>query len=302
MDDLTERIARKEETLWIWKDNQMTEKTITFVPLVYQIFDEILISAADRKGVKDILVNINVADNNISVWTHGEGVHDINFTGFPFVSVMKGDGNEVSEEVFKIIGKKLKRVRISQNWCLVSFKPHLAQFGMECLEHDIVALMKRRVVDLAGCCSGVKVRLDGTRFLPRTFEDYVELYLQASGTYPTRIYEKLNDRCEICVATADLVFEHFDQVSFVNNIPTMEGGYITSQIADYLSTIFDLEPNVIESYLWVFVNAHIHNPAFDPQTKEELTFESTCELTPELLKKIADSLKDLDSLQDFFEM
>ncbi|GJX39880.1 DNA topoisomerase 2 [Tanacetum coccineum] len=199
------------------------------------------------------------------------------------------------------MGKKLKKVRISENWCMVSFKPDLAQFGMECLEHDIVALMKRRVVDLAGCCSGVKVQLDGTHVLPRTFEDYVELYLQASGTYPTRIYEKLNDRCEICVAIADLVFEHFDQVSFVNNIPTVEGGYITSQITDYLATIFNLEPNVIESYLWVFVNAHIHNPAFDSQTKEELTFESTCELTPEFLKKIADSLKDLDSLQDFFE-
>ncbi|GKA29474.1 DNA topoisomerase 2 [Tanacetum coccineum] len=44
----------------------------------------------------------------------------------------------------------------------------------------------------------------------RTFEHYVELYLQASVTYPTRIYDKLNDRWKICVAIADLVFEHFD--------------------------------------------------------------------------------------------
>ncbi|GKE47227.1 DNA topoisomerase 2, partial [Tanacetum coccineum] len=137
----------------------MIEKTITFVPLLYQIFDEILISAADRKGVKDILVNIDTVDNKISVWNHGD---------------------EVSKEVVKSTGKKLKKVRISENWCMVSFKPDLAQFGMECLEHDIVALMKRRVVDLAGCCSGVKVQLDGTHVLPRTFEDYVELYLQAS--------------------------------------------------------------------------------------------------------------------------
>ncbi|GJY09307.1 DNA topoisomerase 2 [Tanacetum coccineum] len=278
----------------------MIKKTITFVPLLFQLFDEILVSAADIKGVKDILVNINVADNKIGVWTHGGGLDDINFSiigealGFGFVSVMNGDGNEVpGEEVFKSIGRNLKRVRISENWCLVSFIPHLAHFGMECLEHDIAALMKRRVVDLAGCSSGVKVRLAGTRFLPRTFEDYVELYLQASGTYPTRIYEKLNDRWEICVATADLVFEHFDEVSFVNNIPTMEEGvHITSEITDYLVTIFNLEPNDIESYLWVFVNVHIHNP--DSQTED-------CELTPEFLKKIADSLKNLESLQDFFE-
>ncbi|GJY81658.1 pentatricopeptide repeat-containing protein [Tanacetum coccineum] len=251
----------------------MIKKTITFVPLLFQLFDEILVSAADIKGVKDILVNINVADNKIGVWTHGGGLDDINFSiigealGFGFVSVMNGDGNEV----FKSIGRNLKRVRISENWCLVSFIPHLAHFGMEC----------------------VKVRLAGTRFLPRTFEDYVDLYLQASGTYPTRIYEKLNDRWEICVATADLAFEHFDEVSFVNNIPTMEEGvYITSEITDYLVTIFNVEPNVIESYLWVFVNVHIHNP--DSQTED-------CELTPEFLKKIADSLKNLESLEDFFE-
>ncbi|GJU40349.1 DNA topoisomerase 2 [Tanacetum coccineum] len=84
----------------------MIKKTITFVPLLFQLFDEILVSAADRKGVKDILVNINVADNKIGVWTHGGGLDDINFSiigealGFGFVSVMNGDGNEVPGEEF----------------------------------------------------------------------------------------------------------------------------------------------------------------------------------------------------------
>ncbi|GKB79130.1 DNA topoisomerase 2 [Tanacetum coccineum] len=280
----------------------MIKKTITFVPLLFQLFDEILISAADRKGVKDILVNINVADNKIGVWTHGGGLDDINFSiigealGFGFVSVMNGDGNEVpGEEVVKSIGTDLKKVHITENWCLVSFIPHLPHFGMECLEHDIAALMKRRVVDLAGTSLGVKVRLAGTRFLPRTFRDYVELYIQTFGgtpTFPTRIYEKLNDGWEICVATADLYFKYCDEVSFVNNIPKMEEGEcITSEITNYLVTIINLEPNDIESYLWVFVNAHIHNP--DSQTKD-------CKLTPEFLKKIADSLKDLESLQDYW--
>ncbi|GKD30228.1 DNA topoisomerase 2 [Tanacetum coccineum] len=109
------------------------------------------------------------------------------------------------------MGKKLKEFSISENWCMVSFQPDLGLFGMECLEGDIVALMKRRVIDLAGCSSGVKVELDGTcRILPRTFEDYVELYLETS-TYITRIYEKFNDSWEICVAIADGHLEHFDQ-------------------------------------------------------------------------------------------
>ncbi|GJX55363.1 DNA topoisomerase 2-like protein isoform X2 [Tanacetum coccineum] len=289
--DLVERVKQtlwirpvesNEETLWIWEDDQMIEKPITFVPLLYQIFDGILISAADRKGVKDILVNIDVADNNISVWNHGEGVHDLNFSIIGMaakfsidVSIRMGYGNLVSKEVFKSMGKKLKEFSISENWCMVSFKPNLAKFGMKNLEDDIVALMKRRVVDLAGCSSGVKVELDGTCVLPRTFQDYVQLYLETSVTHTTRIYEKLNDRWEICVAIADGHFEHFDQVSFVNNIA---GGshvdYITSQITHFLARILNLEPNDIKSYLWVFVNAHIGNPVFDSQTKEKLTLQT----------------------------
>ncbi|GJT10233.1 DNA topoisomerase 2 [Tanacetum coccineum] len=293
---------RTEETLWIWEDDEMIEKTITFVPLLYQIFDGILISAADvRKGVKDILVKIDVADNNIGVWNHGEGVYDLTYSQLQVaqdfmtgISIQMGDGIEVSKEVLNTMGEKLKEFSISEKWCMVSFKPNLAKFGLKNLEDDILALLKRRVVDLAGCCSGVKVELDGTSVLPRTFKDYVELYLEASGTHTMRICEKVNDRWEICVAVADGHLEHFDQVSFVNNIATMKGGshveYITSQITDYLAEIVDLQPNEIKRYLWVFVNAHIDDPTFDSQTKEKLTtnegsFGSTCQLTPEFLEK-----------------
>ncbi|GKD34819.1 DNA topoisomerase 2, partial [Tanacetum coccineum] len=303
-------VERTEETLWIWQDDEMIEKTITFVPLLYQIFDEILISAADvRKCVKDILVYFNAEDNIISVWNHGEGVHDFNSNEFQKAQeflrefgILKGKGHKVPMAKRRILRPRLRhtirRFRQSEKWCFFSFQPGLEQFGMECLEDDIVALMKRRVVDLAGCCSGVKVELDGTSVLPRTFKDYVELYLQASGTHTMRICEKVNDRWEICVAVADGHLEHFDQVSFVNNIATMKGGshveYITSQITDYLAEIMDLQPNEIKRYLWVFVNAHIDDPTFDSQTKERLTtneasFGSTCQLTPEFLEIIADS-------------
>ncbi|GJX04542.1 DNA topoisomerase 2 [Tanacetum coccineum] len=310
-DDLVER---KEETLWIWEDDEMIEKPITFVPLVYQIFDKLLISAVDRKGVKDILVKIDVADNYIRVWTHGEGVN-FKYTSNKIdeaedfltdVSIRMGYIKPVPKEVAHAMGKKFKEFSITEKWCLVTCQINLAKFGMDCLEDDIVALMKRRVVDLAGCCSGVKVELDGTCDLPRTFQDYVQLYLQSSRTHNTMIYEKFNDSWEICVAIADGHFEHFDQVSFVNNIATTKGGshvdYITNQITDYLAEIVGLPPNEIKRYLWVFVNAHIHNPTFDSQTKEKLTsnegsFGSTCELTPEFLKKIADScvFKSFDS-------
>lgn len=87
----------------------------------------------------------------------------------------------------------------------------------------------------------------------------------------------------------------------MNNIATIKGGthvdYITNQIANHLVAVVKkqnkhatLKAHNVKNYLWVFVNALIDNPAFDSQTKETLTikqssFGSTCELTPEFLKK-----------------
>ncbi|GJU89399.1 DNA topoisomerase 2 [Tanacetum coccineum] len=298
-------------------------------------------------GVK---VNIDVANNMISVWNNGDGIpvemhqgegvyvpelifgHLLTSSNYDdsikkttggrngygaklanifstefTIETADGKRNKRYKQVFtNNMGKKseptITKCMNSENWTMVSFKPDLAKFGMKCLEDDTVALMKRRVIDLAGCLGkGVKVELDGTRVPPKTFEDYVKLYLGTSID-TTRIYEKVNDRWEVCVSLAD---GHFEQVSFVNNIATMKGGshvdYITNQITSNLATIVkkkknldNLKPNNIKSYLWVFVNALIDNPSFDSQTKENLTtnkgsFGSTCKLTPEFLKKVAKS-------------
>jgi DNA topoisomerase-2 len=44
-----------------------------------------------------------------------------------------------------------------ENWTRVTFKPDLKRFGMQILEDDMIALMKRRVWDIAGCNSAIKV-------------------------------------------------------------------------------------------------------------------------------------------------
>lgn len=223
------------------------------------------------------------------------------------IETADGKRNRRYKQVFtNNMGKKseptITKCKSGENWTMVSFKPDLSKFGMECLESDVVALMKKRVVDLAGCLGkSVKVELDGKRVPPKTFEDYVKLYLQSS-TETLRLYEKVNERWEICVSLAD---GHFEQVSFVNNIATIKGGthvdYITNQIANHLVAVVkkqnkhaNLKAHNVKNYLWVFVNALIDNPAFDSQTKETLTikqssFGSTCELSPEFLKKVAKS-------------
>ncbi len=52
----------------------------------------------------------------------------------------------------------IKACKASENWTCVKFRPDLGKFGMEELEDDTVALMRKRVYDLAGVLGkGVKV-------------------------------------------------------------------------------------------------------------------------------------------------
>ena len=53
---------------------------------------------------------------------------------------------------------KITNCKATDNWTCITFKPDLAKFGMEALEDDTMALMRRRVYDLAGILGkGVKV-------------------------------------------------------------------------------------------------------------------------------------------------
>ena len=91
------------------------------------------------------------------------------------------------------------------------------------------------------------------------------------------------------------------QVSFVNGIATIRGGthvdHVANQIATHVMEAVNkknknakMKMHTAKGHLWVFVNALIDNPAFDSQTKETLTtrpvsFGSTCDLSPDFLKK-----------------
>ncbi|URE10379.1 hypothetical protein MUK42_03933 [Musa troglodytarum] len=212
-----------------------------------------------------------------------------------------------SDNMGKRSDPSITKCKEGENWTKVTFRPDLAKFSMTRLEEDVVSLMKKRVVDLAGTLGkSVKVELNGQRIPVKTFSDYVNLYLQSASKSRTeplpRITEKVNERWEICVSLSD---GQFQQVSFVNGISTIKGGthveYVTNQITNHIMTVVNkknknanLKAHNVRSHLWVFVNALINNPAFDSQTKETLTtrqgsFGSKCELSQEFLKKVAKS-------------
>jgi DNA topoisomerase-2 len=188
--------------------------------------------------------------------------------------------------------------RGSGDFTRITFSPDLARFNMDCLDEDTVALMTKRVYDMAGITdASVAVYMNGSRLPVRRFSEYVDMFVE-EGDAP-RVFERVNDRWEVCVTLSD---GQFQQVSFANAICTIKGGqhvdYITDQIAKEVVKAANkknkgvqIKPHHVKNHLFVFVNALIENPAFDSQTKETLTtrskaFGSTAELSAKYLKAI----------------
>ena len=181
----------------------------------------------------------------------------------------------------------------------ITFSPDLKRFKMEYMDEDIVSLLSKRVYDVAATTSKIAVYLNGTRVNTVSFEQYIG---NCAGLEPPCAFERINERWEVGVAVSDGTFQ---QVSFVNSIATIKGGthvnYITDQITAKLAGVVkkrnkgqEVKPGQIKNHLAVFVNALVVNPAFDSQTKENLTTKasalgSTCVLPEKFLKNIEKS-------------
>jgi DNA topoisomerase II len=179
----------------------------------------------------------------------------------------------------------------------ITFWPDLARFGLESLAAgDNVALMQRRVWDAAACThAGVKVYYQGKVVPVKTFEKYVDLFLNGAK----KVYEKSsNGRWEICVAASPSGFRH---MSFVNGIATSKGGthlnYVVNQVIDGLKGLnkkkdLDIKPAFIKDHMSVFVKSTLVNPSFSSQSKQECTskvssFGSKASLAEDFFKKAA---------------
>ena len=49
----------------------------------------------------------------------------------------------------------------------------------------------------------VQVSFNGTKLPIKTFQDYVNLYPRLEGDAMPRMYERINDRWEVCIGASD---------------------------------------------------------------------------------------------------
>lgn len=212
-----------------------------------------------------------------------------------------------------VINNPVVKKTKAKSFTTIVIQPDYKRFGLvNGLTDDIIALLKRRVYDMAAIVGkGVKVRYsqvcsDGQSIndlVPiKTFKQYIDLFI---GAETPRVYEDAGERWEFAVALSKDIpnlTKEFHQISWVNGIYTSDGGkhveyilnQITRKLADYIETKkkVKVNPSYIKEQLVMFVRCDIVNPVFNSQTKEYMNspvakFGSKCDVSDKLVEKLA---------------
>ena len=199
-----------------------------------------------------------------------------------------------------IIGKPTITKCKSKPYTKITFKPDYARLGIPSLTPDIIALLKKRVYDVAAVTDkSLKVKYNSQIIPIKNFQQYIDMYIGDKETSP-RVYEDFGPRWEYAVALSPS--HEFMQVSFVNGIHTAKGGkhveYILNQITRKLVALIEkkkkvtVNANSIKEQLILFLRCDIENPTFDSQTKDFMStpsakFGSSSVVSDKFIEKVA---------------
>lgn len=320
MDTIKVTIDKAEGTVTVWNNGrgipiEIHEKEGIYIPEL--IFGNLLTSS-----------NYDDAEDKVTGGRNGYGAKLANIYSTEFtVETADRKTEQKYKQTFRDNMSKKDKPKITKNtggkqeYTSITFKPDLPHFKMDKISDDMEALMMKRVYDMAGTVKDIKVHLNGERLKVKNFKQYVEMYVSAinelSGgakvdengdvvenvpAKQTIVYDQQTDKgktWEVAFAVSD---GQARQVSFVNNIATIQGGrhveVIEKAIIDKIvETVTKNKKNgpvktaQVRQQLWLFVNCQIVNPTFDGQTKEKMTlkpsaFGSKWTLTEEFAKKI----------------
>ena len=188
----------------------------------------------------------------------------------------------------------------SKPYTKIVFKPDYARLGIPGLTPDVIALLRKRVFDVAAVTDkSLKVKYNSQLIPVKNFQQYIDMYVGGKDAVP-RVYEEAGPRWEYAVALSPT--HEFIHVSFVNGIHTAKGGkhveFILNQITRKLVAYIEkkkkvvVNANSIKEQLILFMRCDIENPSFDSQTKDFMNtpsakFGSTCSVSDKFIEKLA---------------
>jgi len=228
------------------------------------------------------------------IWSTIGSVETIDHVrGLKYSQTFKNNLDEICEPVIT----KCK----TKPYTKITFRPDYARLGITGLSPDMLALLRKRVYDVAAVTDkSLKVKYNGALLPVKTFQQYVDMYIGPKEE-SKRVYEDTeNGRWEYLVALSPN--HEFQQVSFVNGIHTSKGGkhveyilnQITKKMVEYIEKKkkVEVKPNSIKEQIILFIRCDIENPAFDSQTKDFMNtpsskFGSSCSVSDKFIEKLA---------------
>jgi DNA topoisomerase-2 len=187
-----------------------------------------------------------------------------------------------------------------KDYTKISYIPDFERFGMKDIDKAHFDIIKIRTFEAAAITGKrVTVYFNDVKIPIKEFGDYIALY---GGSLPT-VTHVCNDDWEIGMMLKEND-DGFEQVSFVNGIPTIDGGthveYIAKQITNRISELVKkktkstkpIRDAYIRNSMKLFVKARIFDPDFPSQNKyilstEATKFGTTCELPEKIIDKFA---------------
>ncbi|XP_046647802.1 DNA topoisomerase 2-like [Daphnia pulicaria] len=251
-------IARRTSKVEEFLSNLCSFIEVTFVPGLYQIFDELLVNANDIK-IKDnsmdtIRVDIDLKSNIIKIFFNKEGIPAVeheeakirkdHWLSRETVLVQKSlHTSFVLEITSKEQGKRLKqqewrtnmtkdnipeiRTYSGSSFTEINLSLDLEKFKMDALNQEILAVFSRRAAEIAACTCGVKVFLNEN--LPISiFKDYINPCLRGEKDCLERqlecVSEVISDSYEIAVASSNRGFQQMS--TFRENAEEQDGNIV----------------------------------------------------------------------------
>ena len=244
--------------------------------------------------------NFDDDDQAMLTGQNGEGAALTNIFSKKFV-VETCDGKNKFKMVFEDNSQtrnppKVTPAEGAKGFTKITYFLDLEKLGCEFTE-DNITMLQKRVVDVAGLNTHLKVYWNGERIPTRSFKDYVELYTGPDVDYA---YDE-TDNWKVAVTGSD---DGFQQMSFVNGTHTKEGGthvlYAGMQIWERVREFIkkkhkvDIKPSELRQHMSLFIDCSIVNPRYSSQTKENLMtevkdYKTSWEVPEKMINKIVKS-------------
>lgn len=277
---------------------------------------EVVIHKVHKKYVPEVIFgnlmsgsNYDDTESRTGAGTNGYGAKLTNVFSKEFIISTSDGSNSFSQTFRKNMRERdapvIKKSKLK--FTQITYTPDYEKFGLKGLDKSHLAMIHKRVIDIAGCNPKIKVYFNDELINFKSFEDYIKLY--KSDYY----YESSKDMSwSIGIAPTD---DGYQQISFVNTTDTYDGGthvdYILNQVIVELRDFFqkkhkvDIKPSELKSHFFFFLNATVVNPSFSSQTKEKLIteikdFGTTYQITDKLVKWVLKS-EIINSILDWIQ-